>query len=267
MIPLLLVLLQASPPTVGDTIWIVRSVTLPAGAQVRAGPWESGGAVELLGHAVVEQQGEQATVSYPAVAWLPGTHAILVPGPIIIGADGVTDSLPLEVRSLEVASVLPAGQAPEAVPVQPEAGLVDQRVTSPWLLIGLLLAAGLLFAPCAWWWRRRGPSMAITRPGGENAVPPVAEWLEAGEHRAVAAATARGLRSAIIARLPGTAPGLVSSRLVRVVREQRSSWPADEVGATLRALESAKFAETPTEEIVDLVERAHQLRQRIEGAA
>jgi len=267
MIGLLLALAQGSPPTVGDTIWIVRSVEVAVGAEVRAGPWDPGGDVELLGDPIVEREGSQAVVSYPAVAWRAGTHTVLVPGPIIIGRDGITDSLPLEPRSIQVASVLPLDREPERLEVQPEAGLVEERVTSPGLLAISLLVAATLFAPFAWWWRRRGPPMTFGRPAAERVAPPVAEWLEAGEPKAVAASAARALRTTIAAKVPGMAPGLVTARLVRVVTEQRSSWPAEEVGAILRALEAVKFAEISDEEVVDLTERAGQLSRRIEGAA
>jgi len=267
MIAVLLTLTQSPLPTVGDTIWIERSVAIPAGAEVRAASWDPGGAVALLGQAVVRREGDRVTVSYPAVAWTAGTHTLLVPGPIVIGSDGVTDSLPLEARSFEVASVLPAGQEPERLNVQPEAGLVTERVTSPWLLLAALVLAALVLSPLVWWWRRRGPPMTVARPSAGRAIPPVAEWLEAGEPRAVAAAAARILRAAITSRLPGSSPGLVTSRLVRVISEQRPAWPADELATVLRALEAAKFAATPADKVVELVERATDLRRRIEEAA
>jgi hypothetical protein len=109
--------------------------------------------------------------------------------------------------------------------------------------------------------------MTVARPSAGRAIPPVAEWLEAGEPRAVAAAAARILRAAITSRLPGSSPGLVTSRLVRVISEQRPAWPADELASVLRALEAAKFAATPADKVVELVERATELRRRIEEAA
>jgi hypothetical protein len=266
MIRLLLALAQGSLPTVGDTIWIVRTVEVPVGAEVRTGPWDAGEDIELLGHPIVERWGTQAVVSYPAVAWRAGTHTVLVPGPIIIGRDGITDSLPLEPRSIEVASVLPAGQEPERLPVQPEAGLVDETITTPGLVVAPLVVAAVLLAPLIWWWRRRGPPLTTIRPAPVAIAPPVPKWLEAGEPRAVAAAAGRALRAAVAARIPGMAPGLVTSRLVRVVAEQRSSWPAEELGDVLRTLEAAKFGQVTDEELTDVTERADDLGRRIEGA-
>lgn len=263
----LLLLLQAPLPTVGDTIWLTRSVEVPLGADVRAGPWNPEGDIGLLGRAVVRREGNIATVLYPAVAWRAGVHTVLIPGPVIIGRDGITDSLAAEARSFQVASVLPPGQPPERLQIQPLAGLVAERVTSPWPLVSTLLIAGLLFAPVWWWWRRRGPGQVLTRPSPVKASPPLAEWAEAGESRAVAAAAARALRATIQGLLPGSPPGVVTSRLIRIVQEQRTGWPAEEIAMVLKSLEAAEFAETPTVEIVSLADRARAVRERLEGAA
>ena len=58
-----------------------------------------------------------------------------------------------------VASVLPPDAVPDRLPLQPEAGIVRERITSPLpLLVALLADRGWLFALLAWWWRRRGRS-------------------------------------------------------------------------------------------------------------
>ncbi len=267
MIRVLLLLLQAqaSPPTVGDTIWLERTVDVPPGAEVRAAAWEPESPISLLGKPEVRRSGGSATVVYPAVAWAAGTQTIEVPGPIIILHDGSTDSLPPETRTIEVASVLPSGAAPDKIPVQPEAGIVSERVHSPWPVIAAVLVAGLLLAPLAWWWRRRGPVVPVAAPSTAEAVVPVAEWTEAGEPRAVAAIAAHGLRAAIVARLPGAGPGMVTARLVRVVEEQRPQWPVAEIATVLRGLDAAQFAERPADGVADLTTRAGELRRKLEN--
>ncbi len=271
MITLLLVLLQASGqapgPTVGDTIWLERTVAVPAGAEVRAAPWEPEGDIGLLGRPVIRREGGTATVAYPAVAWTAGSHSIEVPGPILIGHDGRTDSLPAEIRVVQVSSVLPAGQAPEKLEVQPEAGVVAERITSPWPPLVALLAALLLFTPVVWWWRRRGPALAPPRAVGEPVPIPIGEWSEAGEARAVAAVAARALRGTITGLLPGASPGLVTTKLVRILEEQRPKWPAAELGRVLHGLDAAQFAASASEEVVALATRAGELRRQLEGAA
>jgi hypothetical protein len=267
MIALLLLLQQSPLPTVGDTIWIERRVTLPGGAEVRAANWEPPAALALLGRPLVRREGQDAVVAYPVVAWASGTHLLAVPGPLLIRADGRSDTLPSESRTLQVASVLPPDAEPDRLPPQPEAGIVRERITSPLPLLVLLPIAGGLFALLVWWWRRRGPPLVAPHAIHRAAPIPLQEWSEAGEQRAVAAVVARGLRQAVTGRLPGTAPGLVTSRLLRVLAEQRPQWPAEEIGIVLRALEAAEFAEQPGADVQALAERAARLRARLEGAA
>lgn len=266
MIPLLLAL-QAPLPTVGDTIWLERRVTVPGGAEVRPAPWELDGALGLLGRPRTRREGGELVIAYPVVAWVAGTHQVAIPGPIVVRADGASDTLPAEPRTLEVTSVLPAGAVPERTPPQPEAGIVEERITSPLPLLACLLTAALLFVPLAWGWLRRGPPMPAAGPPAAPPLPPVEEWHAAGEHRAVAAVAARELRRALTTHLPGSVPGLVTSRLLRVVSEQRPRWPAEEIGTVLRALEAAEFAERPGADVATLAARAAELARGLEGAA
>ena len=267
MIALLLHLLpQAAPPTVGDTIWLTRTVVVPAGAEVRPAPWEPAAPVGLLGSPVVRRSGDTVTVAYPAVAWAAGRHTVQVPGPVVIRPDGRTDSLPPAPAAFEVASVLPGGARVDSLPVQPEAGIVEQRITSPWPPLAALGVAAVLFAPVAWWWRRRGPVMPAARPAPDPVALPLAEWGEDGEHRAVAAVAALELRRALLRQLPGIPAGVVTSRLVRIVAEQRPGWPIEEIATVLRALEAAEYAEAPGAAVVELAGRAARLVAQVEGA-
>jgi hypothetical protein len=265
LVSLLALLQQSVPPTVGDTIWLERTIETPAGAEVRAAQWTPADPIGLLGRPVIRREGSRTVVSYPAVAWSAGTHLVQVPGPIIIGRDGTTDSLPPETRTVVVASVLPDSLPPERLPVQPEAGIVLERVTTPYPVLVALLVGILLFSPLAWWWLRPGPPMPAFKPPSERLTPPLADWGEAGETRAVAAVAARALRSEILSHLPGIPQGLVASRLVRVVAEQRPAWPVDEIGTVLRALEAAQYAPAAPGEILGLADRASDLRRKLEN--
>jgi hypothetical protein len=264
MIFALLALLQQGPaPTVGDTIWLSRSVQAPAGSEVRAAPWPAERDIALLGAPVIRREGPRTIIAYPVVAWTPGSHEVNLPGPIIIRRDGTTDSLPPEPHTVVVASVLPDSIPPEEIPVQPEAGLVPQRITSPLTLLLALLLAAILYLPVVWWWRRRGPPVPPLRP---VLVPPgidLAEWAEAGEHRAVAAVAARTLRSTMLGQLPGVPQGLVTSRLIRVITEQRPAWPVDEIATVLRSLDGVQYAEAPAADVVRLAERAGNLARQL----
>ena len=163
----------------------------------------------LLGRPRVRSRGEEAvTVAYPAVAWSAGTHTVWCRGPVVIRADGVTDSMPSEPRTIVVASVLPAGQPADRLPVQPEAGMVEERVRTPWPVLVALLLAGALFAPVAWWWRRRGASRRAGAPGTRVGVAPAGG---VGGGRRIARGGGRGGAGASChdrrAKVPGIAPG------------------------------------------------------------
>lgn len=263
----LVLLLQAAPPTVGDTIWIERSVEAPAGSEVRASPWTPTGMMALLGRPLLRREGTRAIIAYPAVAWSAGRHVVSVPGPVVIRADGTTDSLPAESRTIEVASVLPADTPPDQIELQPQTGIIAERVTTPWPLIAALILAGTLFAAFRWWWQRRGPPAGVPRLAALPAAPPLTEWSEDGEHRAVAAVAALELRRVMVRQLPGVPAGVIASRLIRIVSEQKPAWPAEEIATLLRALESAQFAEAPGAEVVALAERAERLAARLGAAA
>ena len=59
-------------PTVGDTVWVRRTVRVPERHTARAADWELTGDVELLGPPELLLDGDSATVRYPLVAWTPG---------------------------------------------------------------------------------------------------------------------------------------------------------------------------------------------------
>jgi hypothetical protein len=267
MLLLFLSLQQAAPvaPTVGDTIWLERVVETPSGAEVHAAQWTPAEPMGLLGRALIRREGNRTIVSYPAVAWRAGRIQVEIPGPIVIRADGTTDSLPPESRTLTVASVLPDSVPAEKLPVQPQAGIVVERVTTPYPVLVALLVAALLFLPLAWWWLRSGPPMPGFSAGGAPVAPPLEEWTEAGEPRAVAAVAARGLRAAMLSHLPGMPQGLVASRLMRVVAEQRPSWPVAELGEVLGGLEAVQYASASGTDVLELTRRAAALHRRLEA--
>jgi hypothetical protein len=263
ILALVALLQQDAVPTVGDTIWLSRTIQAPPGAEVRAAPWPAEEEVALLGAPVVRHEGPLTIIAYPIVAWTPGSHLVRVPGPIVIRRDGSTDSLPDEGRTVVVASVLPDSVPPGKIPVQPQAGFVPERITSPLSLLLALLCAALVYLPVAWWWRRRGPPMPPLKPATSPGTVDLAEWAEAGEHRAVAAVAARTLRDAILERLPGVPQGLVTSRLIRVVTEQRPAWPVDQIATVLRSLEAVQYAEAPGADVVRVAERAGTLARQL----
>lgn len=186
----LLALLQvAAMPLVGDTVWIERTITAPEGSLLRPLPWDPGEDVALLGSPEAVARPGGWILRYPVVIWRPGTHRLTVPGPLVIRPTGATDSLPPQLTTVVIGSILPAGRTDTLVP-RPAVGLVASGSRSSQPAIVLVLLAALLLAPVHWWWRRRGPVMSspVAREMGLVAGPDqLREWASAGEVRAAAA--------------------------------------------------------------------------------
>ena len=123
-------LVVQSQPTVGDTIWLNRTVAVPPGHVVRASDWDPADPVELLGRPRIVMTGDSARISYPVVVWASGSRLIELPGPLLLGPGGTVDSLPGEPVRVAVKSVLPRVLRDSSVPPQPRARLVTRRETS-----------------------------------------------------------------------------------------------------------------------------------------
>lgn len=256
---------QGERPTVGDTIWVSRSVELPPGRTLRAGEWEAADPVELLGPPRVSIGDGRAQVSYPLAVWRPGTYTVSVPGPLLLAPDGGVDSLGGHSVTLEVASVLPRAATDTSLRPQPRADFVPRPSTSPVPLIILLLLALAILVPLHWWWRRRGrperkPAAAVQ---GGPAQPPLERWADAGESRAVAAVASTRLRLALASRLPGALPSLDTEAVVGHIAEQRPDWPVAELTEVLRELDRARFGTGTWPDAVALARRAADLEPRL----
>jgi hypothetical protein len=257
--------IQGGVPTVGDTIWVGRTVDLPPGRSLRAAEWEVADPIELLGPPRIVLRGGSADVSYPLAVWRAGFHTVSVPGPLLLSSDGGVDSLRAEVVTLHVATVLPRPATDTSLRPQPRADFVSRPATTPYPLILFLIVAIVLLAPIHWWWRRRG------RPGrkpaaaemGGPAKPPLERWADAGESRAVAAAATSRLRAALAARLPGALPSLDTEAVLAHVAEQRPDWPSAELGDVLRALDEARFGNGALPDAMGLARWAAELEPRL----
>jgi hypothetical protein len=254
-------LIQSPQPTVGDTVWLSRTVALPAGNVVRAADWDPPEPVELLGRPRVVITGDSARISYPVVIWTPGTQMIDLPGPLLLGPGGTVDSLAGERVSLTVKSVLPPVPHDSVVPPQPRASMVARREVSavPLLLLGSM--ALVLLLPLHLWWRRRGKPVPVAPVAPELPDPPLAQWADAGEYRAVANVAAVRLRAAVAQRVAAAHSGLDTERLLAELAAVRPDWPLDELGDLLRALDDARFAETGSPEALELFQSTLKLRE------
>ncbi|HET7423657.1 MAG TPA: hypothetical protein VFJ92_08855 [Gemmatimonadales bacterium] len=258
---------SASPPTVGDTVWVIRTVELPAGRTVRPADWRPDDPVELLGPPRVVTRGGSADIAYPVVIWQTGPRTLEVPGPLLLAPNGGVDSLPPAQVTLQVASVLPA--VPDsALRPQPRADFVPLSDRSPLVPLVLVTLAILLLLPLHWWWRRRGrprprPLAKLVDP----ARPPLERWADDGETRAVAAATSVRLRAVIAGGADGATPALDTDALLDYLRAHRPDWPLRELAELLRSLDQARFGVDPSADPVGLARQAAELEPRLRAEA
>ncbi|NNG15821.1 MAG: hypothetical protein HKM89_05010 [Gemmatimonadales bacterium] len=263
MIILLLFALQGTA-TVGDTIWVNRTVPLPAGWSARAPAWDPDGAVELLGTPVIDLVGDSVTVRYPLVVWQPGDHPLEVPGPVLLSPQGDVDSVYMSRMTITVSSVLPIVAEDSIIPPQPPAGIVPRPVVSMLPLFLLWGVTLVLVAPLHWWWRRRGKPTPIDYAAeATSAQPPVAEWAAAGELRAVIAAGAWELRQALAHLVPEARVTLDTEACLAVIGARKPAWPLDELGALLRGMDASRFAPMSERDALQIHERAMALKTRL----
>jgi hypothetical protein len=257
----------AGAPTVGDTVWVSRTIDLPPGRTVRPADWHPDDPVELLGAPRVVTRGGTADIAYPVVIWEAGPRTLEVPGPLLLASDGGVDSLPAARVVVQVASVLPAG-ADSTLRPQPRADFVPLTDRSPIVGVVLVGLAILLLLPLHWWWRRRGrarprPLAALVDP----ARAPLERWASAGEGRAVAAAATVRLRGAIARGDEAASLALDTDALLRHLRSTRPDWPLRELADLLRALDRARFDVAPADDPVALARRAAELEPRLRAEA
>ena len=266
MMILALLALQGTP-TVGDTVWVSRTIALPAGWSARAPAWDPGGAVELLGRAVVDVLGDSVRVRYPLVVWQPGSHVVEVPGPVLLSPRGDVDSVRLSRVTITVASVLPAVSPDSVLQPQPPTGIIPRPATSMVPLLVLWGVAAVLVLPLHWWWRRRGrPAPPRDAPEPTASSPPVARWAAAGESRAVAAAGMMALKETVAKRVPDASPTLDSDAWLAVLRARKPAWPLEELGQVVREMDGSRFAPLTEGDALELYHRAMALCSRVEAA-
>jgi hypothetical protein len=262
-----LLLLQAPLPTVGDTVWLSRTISVPPGSVVRPADWDPPEPIELMGRPRVIVSGDSAQIAYAVVIWKPGPQLVELPGPLLLGAGGAVDSLRGQQVRIEVRSVLPRTPLDSSLAPQPRAAIVPVRAVSLGPLLVLWALSGVLLLPLHFWWRRRGKPGPVALPEVRGAEPPLDRWADAGEYRAVANISAVRLRTAVAQRVAAAHPGLDTERLLSELAAVKPEWPLGELGDVLRGLDEARFGATPASDALALSRTSVALRARLLGEA
>lgn len=244
-------------PTVGDTIWLERTLTVPNGWQVRPGKLDATEAIESLADPAVRRSGAGWVVRYAVVAWKPGIHKLALPSVWLLGPDGRADSTAGGTASVSVTSVIPDSlRSPSPQGLLAPLRAAHQDPLPP--LAGLALAAGLLVAGVA---ARRRPPRAPEPP------PPVpverevsdTRWLAAGEPKAVAARAIWRLRAALQRAVPEAHAALDTEECLATVERLRPNAPLRELRDLLEQLDRVAFASAHGTDVAALSAMARRL--------
>lgn len=169
--------------TVGDTVTLVQRVPLPSGAVVQPRALLDSSLVTPIAPPFIQREGNVTRIAYRVAIWAPGRNDLVLPGPVMVTADGKVDTLPDAHIALDVATVLPAGVAPSTVAPRPAGAWIPRGDRSP-LPFAVLLGLGVVAAGAVrWWWRRRGRPVPA-RPAPRAPLPDVARlerWVAQGE--------------------------------------------------------------------------------------
>jgi hypothetical protein len=248
-------------PTVGDTIWLVRALVVPAGWQVRAAKFEPTEDVEPLTEPSVRRIAGAWVVRYALAAWKPGAHRLTLPPIWRLGPDGRADSTAGGVASFAVASVIP-DSLKDPTPQGPLAPLrpIHRNAVPPLAALGIVTA--LLVAGIAL--RRRPPRKLGPRPQVpvEREVPD-ARWLAAGEPKAVVARATWRLRTALARTVPEAHPALDTAECLAVVERARPQAPVRELRELLEQLDRVAFASAHGTDIAALAVTARRLARDV----
>jgi len=248
-------------PTVGDTVWLTRQVTAPAGWRVRAGKFDDGDAIGSLGDAAVLWAPGGWVIRYPVVAWTIGTHTIVLPPVWRLAPDGRADSLPGGAVRLDVQSVIP-DSVKQPQPRSAIAPVRTRRRNPVTLWLAIAASTALLVGAIAW--RRRLPRPVAPPPHVplEGEVPD-ARWLAAGEPKAVAARAAWRLRAAIARAHPRASVALGTAECLAILAHELPDIPLRQVTDVLTQLERVAFASGHGADAGVLAERARALAREL----
>ncbi len=251
-----------SAPTVGDTIWVERTVSIDAEQSLRAPRWTLKGAVETLGPGMVVATGNgERTVRYPLVAWEPGTHTVMVPGPWRMLPRGAIDTVPAQSVSFTVVSVLTGDSRTPRSPRGPVMSAF--RSTTPVILASL---SSVLVLGALWRWRR--PRRRLARA----ATPPPrrqrsSRAIGISDPQVVASRATLRLRAVLALHDVDLHRGLTTEQCIAGVRARHPEWPTQRIADTLRGLDRARFAPLCADDAELLSGEIVALEEQLAGAS
>jgi hypothetical protein len=236
--------------TVGDTVWVSRRVGADPAARPRVVPIAGTDVLEPLGAPRFDFAEGRLVVRYPVALFEPGDHAVSMPDIELRYPDGRTVIIPGDTARLVIRSVLPPSDTlPAARPSLAPLGRVARRVLPLTTFVGAVLAALGVWGVVR---RRRRPRPVWATRRGSGAEPPLAQWVAAGEPRAVAAVLARQVRERLAELVPAAGAQLPTAECLAVLERERPSWPHREIAELLRTMERARFAPVVPEDVVTL---------------
>jgi hypothetical protein len=252
---------QPAVPTVGDTVWITRSVPVATALVAAPGALETTDVLQPLADPVARVTEGRLVLEYAVALFAPGAHDVVVPEIELLYADGRVEALPGATVGVTVASVLPDTAAAPRHSLGPYAAYPTRPIV-PIVLVGVVLAVVAI-----WTVRRRrvGPRAAWRFGGAAELHTPVDRWVEAGEGRAVIALAADAVRSRIAARAPDIGTEVTTDECLHLVRERYPSWPLRDLTGVLRELDRARFAPAVSGDVLETVGRVEAVVEALES--
>ena len=237
--------------TVGTRFIVAARVRAPEGATI-AWPTapDTSETVEIVSSRMIDSTTDslrtEETARWRLAAWDTGTITIVFEDAVVTGVD-LERRIPLRAH-VYVRSVLPPDTALQ-VPKPPRDIIAAEPSWWRWVALALLVAA--IVSLLLWWYLRRRRRKPLPTPVdamqyAEREFTRVERMglLEAGERGRFVALMVEVMRDYLALRLPGAAPSLTSTELVRFLRA-RSDLPVQRLAAILTEADLIKFARRP----------------------
>ena len=237
--------------TVGTRFIVAARVRAPEGATI-AWPTapDTSESLEIVSSRMIDSTTDslrtEETARWRLAAWDTGTITIVFEDAVVTALD-LERRVPLRAH-VYVRSVLPPDTALQ-VPKPPRDIMAAEPPWWRWVALALLIAA--IVSLLLWWYLRRRRRKPPTAPVdamqyAEREFSRVERMglLEAGERGRFVALMVEVMRDYLALRLPGAAPSLTSTELVRYLRS-RSDLPVQRLATILTEADLVKFARRP----------------------